>query len=96
MSEKERERGNARERESVWVRVYAHAPHKSDFLGNADFNFKSFPGTLFKGKAAHKLRGKIPPPGWRTEASSSLQIYCYHSFGIYSVKIYICQKSNWF
>lgn len=34
--------------------------HKSGFLGNTDFNFKSFPGTLFKGKQLINCVGKIP------------------------------------
>lgn len=32
--------------------------HKSGFLGNTDFNFKSFPGTLFKGRELINYVGK--------------------------------------
>lgn len=42
------------------ARVCAHGLHKSDFLGNTDFNFKSFPGTLFKGRQLINYVGKIP------------------------------------
>lgn len=42
------------------ARACAHMLHKSGFLGNTDFNFKSFPGTLFKGRQLMNYMGKIP------------------------------------
>lgn len=44
----------------VCVCARMHMLHKSGFLGNTDFNFKSFPGTLFKGKQLINYVGKIP------------------------------------